>query len=177
MERSNNCNQCAVASFQACNLRVHKLKRQFSGTFKAHSWEKTNKHTDRIAQKIIIHTSHQNVSWVIFHIMHVAPQIVVHCCPLLSIAVHCCPLLSIVDHCCPLLPIVVHLHLDLPWSTDWHKCFCIYRLKWLKAISWWVGWDGVETRQNKVIKVVVYLPQVLTCAVFELDLLHEWPES
>ena len=30
--------------------------------------------------------------------MHVAPRIVVHCCPLLSIAVHRCPLLSIVVH-------------------------------------------------------------------------------
>ena len=28
--------------------------------------------------------------------MHVAPRIVVHCCPLLSIVIHCCPLLSIV---------------------------------------------------------------------------------
>ena len=50
--------------------------------------------------------------------MHVAPRIVVHCsplisivvhcCPMLSIAVHCCLLLSIIAHCCPLLPIVIH---------------------------------------------------------------------
>ena len=25
-------------------------------------------------------------------------------------------------------------------ATDWLKCFCIYRLKWPKAVS---GWDGI----------------------------------
>ena len=35
---------------------------------------------------------------------------------------------------------------DLPFhrlphtATDWLKCFCIYRLKWPKAVS---GWDGI----------------------------------
>ena len=45
--------------------------------------------------------------------MHVAPRIVVHCCPFLpilahcfAILAHCCSLLLIVAHCYPLLPIV-----------------------------------------------------------------------
>ena len=42
--------------------------------------------------------------------MHVAPQIVVNCCPLLSIVTHCCTLLSIVAHCCTLLSIVAHCY-------------------------------------------------------------------
>ena len=43
--------------------------------------------------------------------IHVAPRIVVYCCPLLPIVAHCCtllpiivPLLPILTHCCPLLP-------------------------------------------------------------------------
>ena len=49
--------------------------------------------------------------------MHVAPRIVVNCCPLLSIVGHCCPLLAIVVHrvpiavhCRALLSIVVHCY-------------------------------------------------------------------
>ena len=70
--------------------------------------------------------------------IHVAPRIVVHCCPLLPIVAHCCPFLSIDAHCCPLLPIVAPL-LPMPHTaTDWPKCFCIYRLKCSKAISGWL---------------------------------------
>ena len=28
-------------------------------------------------------------------------------------------------------------------ATDWLKCFCIYGLKCSKALSGWVGWDGI----------------------------------
>ena len=46
--------------------------------------------------------------------MHVAPRIVVHCCPLLPMVAHCCPWLPIVAHCYPLLPIVAHCYPSLP---------------------------------------------------------------
>ena len=66
--------------------------------------------------------------------IHIAPRIVVYCCPLLPIVAHCCtllpiivPLLPILTHCCPLLPhccpIVAHCCPLLP--TVAHCCLVL----------------------------------------------------
>ena len=49
--------------------------------------------------------------------MHIAPRIVIHCSPLLSIVVHCCSLLHMhtLAHWCPFLSIVAPL---LPKATQ-----------------------------------------------------------
>ena len=66
--------------------------------------------------------------------MHVAPQIVVHCCPLLSIVVYSID--SIVIHCCLLLLSTADIIdcLQMALSLELVKYCYIQRV--------WMGWDG-----------------------------------
>ena len=83
------------------------------------------------------HAKNYLVNW--HQVVRMGVTIVVNCCPLLSIVIHCCPLLSTSAKICHDL-----LYHWLPHiATDWLKCFCLYRLKWSKAISG-LDWAGLE---------------------------------